>query len=58
LGLCTPKRTKPDLGHNELLSGIYRIPAIATPLLRAALLDHQARELATPCSSNPPVGCC
>jgi hypothetical protein len=33
----------PDIGHVRLLPGIYRIPAAAAPLLRAALIDHEVR---------------
>ena len=45
LTLCAPRRISPDLGQVGLLTGTYRIPAAAAPLLRAALLDHQARGL-------------
>jgi hypothetical protein len=43
--LCRPRSISPDLGQVRLLPGTYRIPESARPLLRAALLDHQARGL-------------
>ena len=46
LTLCAPRRISPDLGQVAgRLTGTYRIPAAAAPLLRAALLDHQAHGL-------------
>ena len=45
LSLCAPRRISPDFGQVGMLTGIYRIPATAGPLLHAALLDHQARGL-------------
>ncbi len=42
---CSPRSISPDLEQVRLLPGIYRIPELARPLLRAALLDHQARGL-------------
>ncbi len=42
---CSPRSISPDLGQVRLLPGTYRIPERARPLLRAALLDHQARGL-------------
>lgn len=39
---CSPRSISPDLGQVRLLPGTYRIPEPARPLLRAALLDHQA----------------
>jgi hypothetical protein len=42
---CSPRSISPDLGQVRLLPGIYRLPEPARPLLRAALLDHQARGL-------------
>ncbi len=35
----------PDAGQVRLLPGTYRIPAAAGSLLRAALIEHQARGL-------------
>ncbi|WP_298798304.1 hypothetical protein [uncultured Pseudonocardia sp.] len=45
LTLTAPRRISPDLGQVGMLTGIYRIPGVAAPLLHAALLDHQARGL-------------
>ena len=40
-----PGWISPDAGQVTLLTGTYRIPEVARPLLRAALLDHQDRGL-------------
>ena len=40
-----PRSISPDAGQVRLLSGTYRIPERARPVLRAAVLDHQARRL-------------
>jgi hypothetical protein len=42
---CTVQSVSPDAKQVQLLPGTYRIPADATPLLRAALIEHQARGL-------------
>lgn len=47
------RRISPDFGQVGMLTGIYRIPAIAGPLLHAALLDHQARGYDLTCCLAP-----
>lgn len=42
---AVPAASARTSGQVRLLPGIYRIPESARPLLRAALLDHQARGL-------------
>lgn len=42
---CTPRDISPDVAQITLLAGTYRIPAAARPVLRAALLDHDAGGL-------------
>jgi hypothetical protein len=44
---CRPGWISPDAKQVTLLTGTYRIPEVARPLLRAALLDHQDRGLPT-----------
>jgi len=42
---CSAHWISPTAGRVGLLPGIYRVPLRARPLLRAALLDHDARGL-------------
>lgn len=56
LTLCDPRQISPDLGQVGLLPGSYRIPAAVAPMLRAALLDHQARGLPAYALFSCPTG--
>lgn len=42
----SPRCLSPDLARVRTLPGIYRVPPLARPVLRAALLDHQAQAAA------------
>lgn len=41
----SPGCLSPDLARVRTLPGIYRVPPLARPVLRAALLDHQAQAV-------------
>lgn len=42
----SPSCLSPDIARVRTLPGIYRVPRLARPVLRAALLDHQAQAVA------------